>query len=212
MFLTRPLWYHSWCAVTPTPCLTTSVNKLDQLGFMYGSIQADALSSVVQNTAGAVAFILPFILYWKRDLRRAVSEAILLLYFTLWNGVLLELCRALSQRPRPLVFHDPLGEGANINQYTSFYSGHTSFVALAGLAMVCMVIRRFPGNRAYTLSFGMLYVCMSALTGSLRILGGRHYPTDVVAGFLFGSLIALAGNRLYSRMVSQSGRHDILWN
>jgi membrane-associated phospholipid phosphatase len=89
------------------------------------------------------------------------------------------------------VFRSPAGDGANIHQYTSFYSGHTSFVALA-LLITCLSLRdHVEGDRRRTiLTLAWLaYPLLTGLTACLRVIGGRHYPTDTLAGFLFGSLV-----------------------
>ena len=194
LFAGRSVLFHPWCAVIPTPCVVDSVNALDRVVFQFGSIQADFLSNVVQNTAGAIAFILPWILYSTPQIQKSLGEVYILLKASVWTLLSLELCRALVQRPRPLVFHDPMGEGAHVYQYTSFYSGHTSFVAVASLSMFFMVWRRWPRQRWLHINFIILYLCLCIATAGLRVLGGRHYPTDTIFGFIVGSLIAIACN------------------
>ena len=198
LFFCRALWYHQGCNTTPTPCTPLSVNAFDQIAFRYNSIFADFLSNIVQNGVGVLAFLLPVFLYRDREpkdwVQKSGFEIYLLLSATLWNAAILEICRAVVQRPRPLVYSSPLGDGANIHSYTSFYSGHTSFVALASLSMLFMVIRRYPLQRWLHFNFCVLYFCLSILTGALRVLGGRHFPTDVIFGFFAGSLIALFSN------------------
>jgi membrane-associated phospholipid phosphatase len=197
-YAARPFFYHAWCAVSPTPCTYFSVNAFDRVVFQFNSMRADFWSNVVQNCIIVIAFSLPW--FWNRAATRAWRESFFLLSATLWNLACLEITRTLVQRPRPLVFNSPFTDGANIHQYTSFYSGHTSFVALATLGLWFLAQRHFPGkvNRAIfpKLFFGF-YLAASFLVGALRILGGRHFPTDVIAGFAVGSMIATLIWRLF---------------
>jgi membrane-associated phospholipid phosphatase len=189
LFFMRIYWYQPWCATTPSPCIIDQVNILDRLVFLFGSKEADFWSNVVQNFTGMVAFIVPWALFKKEA---ALEETLITASTSFWNLAILEVVRAIVQRPRPLVFNNVMGDGANIHQYTSFYSGHTSFVALASLSFFFILKRRLPhlSWRAQSL---ILTACfgVTALTGILRVWGGRHYPTDVLAAILFGTSIAL---------------------
>jgi membrane-associated phospholipid phosphatase len=83
-----------------------------------------------------------------------------------------------------------MGDGANINQYTSFYSGHTSFVAYATLMSALWIRSRFGKSHFYTKMAWMSWIGITLLTATLRILGGRHYPTDTMVGTVAGTCIA----------------------
>jgi membrane-associated phospholipid phosphatase len=189
LFMMRVYWYTPWCAVTPSPCLADQVNFLDRIVFQFGSVQADFWSNVVQNFTGLMVFLTPWFLFKKEE---AFEETLITASTAFWNLAILESIRAMVQRPRPLVFNSVLQDGANIHQYTSFYSGHTSFVALAGLSFYFILMRRMPQlskkGQAAILSAALT---ITVLTGILRVLGGRHYPTDVLAAIFFGALIAL---------------------
>jgi membrane-associated phospholipid phosphatase len=189
LFLMRIYWYTPWCATTPTPCLVDQVNLLDRIVFQFNNVQADFWSNVVQNFTGLIVLVAPWFLFKKET---ALEETLITASTSFWNLAILESVRAIVQRPRPLVFNSVLGDGANIHQYTSFYSGHTSFVALAGLSFFFILKRRLPNlsKRAQTLIL-ITGLGMTLLTGILRVWGGRHYPTDVLAAIIFGTSIAL---------------------
>jgi membrane-associated phospholipid phosphatase len=193
LFWMRPLWFKAVCGAHPDTCTPSTVNGFDQLAFKYGSVFADFCSNVVQNGVGAIAFLLPWVL--RLPARASLRLNLTLLSITAWNGVVIELVRAAVQRPRPLVYASPLTDGANIHQYTSFYSGHTSFVTLALLFSVLWVGKLLPEFRRTWLFLAVLFPVLSTLTGVLRVIGGRHYPTDVLGGIVFGSLVCLGGFR-----------------
>ncbi len=195
LYFTRIYWYSPWCAVNPTPCIADQVNSLDRIVFQFGNIQADFWSNVLQNFVGIAVFLVPWFLFSKKI---ALEETLITGTITFWNLAWLEGFRALVQRPRPLVFHSVFGDGANIHQYTSFYSGHTSFVALASLSFFYMMKRRYPSLSSFTQKqIFLLYLVLSLLTGVLRVWGGRHYPTDTLAGLMMGSFITLYFQKKY---------------
>jgi membrane-associated phospholipid phosphatase len=199
MYFTRVYWYSPWCSTQPTPCLSEQVNFLDRIVFQWSNVQADFWSNVIQNFAGLVVFIAPWALFRKSV---ALEETLITASISFWNLAWMEIIRAVVQRPRPLVFHNVLGDGANIHQYTSFYSGHTSFVAIATLSFFFMMRRRYP-QLSTTTRNGLLlnFLGLTILTGILRVLGGRHYPTDVLAGLLVGTALTLYFQRKTAQMI-----------
>jgi membrane-associated phospholipid phosphatase len=203
LFGMRPLWIEPACGTRPALCTPSSVNGFDQIAFKYGSVFADFCSNLIQNGAGFLAFLLPWLLRLPKGLCLRLN--LVLLMITAWNGVLLELARALVQRPRPLVYASPLTDGANIHQYTSFYSGHTSFVTLALLFTFLWVGRLHPEKPKTRAFLALLFPLASLSTGVLRVIGGRHYPTDVIAGLGFGSLVCLIGMRWAGRRIESPG-------
>ena len=189
LFFTRIQWYTPWCAVTPTPCLAAEVNALDRIVFQFGNIQADFWSNVIQNFVGLVVFIAPWLIFSRKI---AIKETLVTGTIAFTNLACLEITRAMVQRPRPLVFQSVLGDGANIHSYTSFYSGHTSFVALASLSFFLMMKRRFLNlSKTVQKSLFASYLILTITTGALRVLGGRHYPTDVLVGLVMGTVLTL---------------------
>ena len=195
LFFARPIWFAPRCSAQPTGCSPDTLNGIDQVALSQHSVFADACSNWVQNGSGVFAFFLPWILLPRG--KRPLFLNLTLLSMTAWNGVFIEIIRALVQRPRPQVFGAPLTEGQNIHLYTSFYSGHTSFVALATLFTFLWVRSEKP-NAPWTQGvLFFLYLTLTATTGALRVMGGRHFPTDVIAGWVFGSVIC---GWVYSRI------------
>ncbi len=195
LYFARIYWYTPWCAVNPSPCMADHVNAFDRIVFQFNSVQADFWSNVIQNFVGIAVIVAPWFLFTRKI---ALEETLITGTVAGWNLAWLEGMRAIVQRPRPLVFQSLFGDGANINQYTSFYSGHTSFVALATLSFFFLMKRRFPSisNTARSSLFAS-YLLLTILTGTLRVLGGRHYPTDVLVGLCMGTIITVYFQRKY---------------
>lgn len=190
-YLLRPWTYTPWCAVIPTPCLPERVNSLDQIAFAHQSIFLDFLSNIEQNAIVVFMLVLPWIIL-KKAKSKALLASLFLILGTTANGALLELVHTLSQRPRPLVFRNPLGDGSNIHQYNSFYSGHTSFTAMATFCTFLWIGRFAPEQKKLKITALIAYFGLTATIGALRVLSGRHYPTDVLIGWIAGTLIGYA--------------------
>lgn len=95
----------------------------------------------------------------------------------------------LVQRARPLVYNTslPIEERTGKNRTNSFYSGHVSNTA-ASTFFIAKVFTDYHQIRGWKwiMIFGAAAI-PPALVGHYRILGGRHFRTDVITGMLVGA-------------------------
>ena len=96
------------------------------------------------------------------------------------SGTLLyKWLKGKTLRPRPFEVHQDIFMTGNPLDKFSFPSGHTLHAVVFGL----VAINYYPA-----LSFIIMpFVSMVALS---RVVLGLHYPSDVIAGAIIGSLIA----------------------
>jgi len=181
------------CTHEPASCTPESINPLDRWGLVrdYDWL-SDHLSYWTQDASAVLAVAAIFLLSPVR--RHAWAHLTLLLQCTFINGALIEAVRLVVQRPRPFVYFDPQQYGAAPAHYTSFYSGHTSFAALACACAVLASLDARPAIRRLVLGLALL---LTASTGLLRVTGSRHFITDVAFGALIGVAIAIAVNGLH---------------
>ena len=116
-------------------------------------------------------------------------------YFTLGvmvvTAVATTLLKMLVDRVRP-----PWQNPDDFLNSLSFPSGHASSVAALGgvvLVLVGMLVRRANVRRAAYVAV----VLVILVVGADRVLLGRHYPSDVIAGYLLGFGILLLGLAVY---------------
>lgn len=81
--------------------------------------------------------------------------------------------------------------------WTSFFSGHVSIVSATGFSVAHMVAQSGKATPVrvvvpYTLAAGL-----TVATAVSRVEAGRHFPTDVVVGGLFGAGLGIAVPELH---------------
>jgi membrane-associated phospholipid phosphatase len=193
-------WIHPYCADPQTPCSGLQVWWLDHFSIGVDVPGADLYSFYTQNLSGIVAILVPLI-WWvshygfKKSPMRVARDWLFLIQATAWNGCANEIAHFISRRPRPYVYTNPGDLGLDPANYTSFYSGHTSFAALAW-TFLWITLRRDDAPRWATHLIAFLGVAFVIATGTLRVLAARHFITDVAFGALAGTTIAILTNRL----------------
>jgi len=114
---------------------------------------------------------------------RRLALVIIVGTLTLW--ILVEIIKALSDRDRPFLTLDNTRVIGWRVRGDSFPSGHTSQVFF----LVTLSIHHFQLGIAATAA---LYA-LAALVGFTRIYVGAHYPRDVIAGVVLGSVWGVLG-------------------
>lgn len=110
-----------------------------------------------------------------------------------------EITKSLAGRIRPFAYnpevplHDKL-KSSDVRK--SFFSGHTSisFASVVFLAQTYATLH--PDSRWKTVVW-CTGLSAATLTGVLRILSGKHFPTDVIVGALVGSFIGFVIPKLH---------------
>ncbi len=125
------------------------------------------------------AFIAALILFFLDN--RNLALEIVFGTLTLW--ILVEIIKALANRDRPFLSLERTRVVGGREKGDSFPSGHTSQIFF----LVTLLIQSFQ------LGFGtsVLLYAIAALVGFTRIYVGAHYPRDVFAGVVLGSVWGL---------------------
>jgi membrane-associated phospholipid phosphatase len=114
------------------------------------------------------------------DYRRLAIEVI---FGTLTLWLLVEMIKALSDRDRPFLTLDKTRVIGWQEKGDSFPSGHTTQIFF----LMTLIIHYFQLGLVATAA---LYA-VAALVGFTRIYVGAHYPRDVIAGVVLGSVWGL---------------------
>lgn len=204
----RPYTLNTHCVSDPAGCTTSNVVGFDQIAIGRVDHDADSRSFDTQRWSGTVAvlgmwaWIAALVILGRlpplNALKLAGIDLALLLQAYVANGALNELVKTLVERPRPFVYPDPARFGLDPAHYTSFYSGHASFAAV-GAATLVITLRRRGAPLPVWLLAGGVGAGLAFATAYFRVAAGRHFPTDVMAGLVFGAGAAIAVSWVHSR-------------
>lgn len=133
--------------------------------------------------------ILPLTLLADKKMRKdAFSLAVLAAETGLITQGLTNCTKRIVLRDRPYVFNPevPASDRASAESMLSFFSGHTSTSASMSFFTAKVWSDYHPESRWKPLVWGTAAV-LPAVTGYCRYKAGKHYFTDVVAGYIVGA-------------------------
>ena len=162
---------------------------LDRQVIHFNSPRARKASDVTLHTAE----LLPLAFMLDRKTRHDFPKiAVMWGEVLLINGGVTALTKYTIKRPRPFVYHDDpsISEVQSWSAQTSFISGHTSMTAASSFFAAKVFADYFPESK-WKPAVWTAAAALPALTGYLRVRGGRHFPTDVIAGYAVGASIGL---------------------
>lgn len=153
----------------------------DRFAVDHSSKSAATASNVLMTTS--VGF--PLLFFSRKNIG---TDVLMFVESNLLCQGITQLCKGAFQRPRPYAYRPeyagrPLGRDA----FRSFISGHTS-AAFNGAVLAAVVYgKRHPGSKS-SRTVWVTGLTLAAATGTCRVLAGRHFPTDVLAGAAAGAL------------------------
>ncbi len=133
----------------------------------------------------------PFLLMLDKNMRQDfIPLGVMTLEAVVINGAMTTLIKGLAKRPRPFMYNPAidLEQKQNRNGQLSFYSGHTSNVAALSFFTAKVFTDYYPESK-WKPAVWTVAAILPAATGYLRVKGGKHFPTDVMTGYIAGGLV-----------------------
>ena len=167
----------------------TTVNSFDRVAIRKYSINAKNASDIFWGGS----HVLP-LLFLANEKTRTDFVTFAALYGEVFfvNGGLTLLTKATIRRTRPFVYNNevPLEEKLETNAQTAFFSGHTSFTAANTFFTAKVFADYYPDSKWKPMVWA-LAATIPAATGYFRVAAGKHYPTDVITGYLVGAAVGI---------------------
>lgn len=134
-------------------------------------------------------FFLPLTHYFGhrcREQKFAIAGMMIESFF-ITDGIV-NVLKATTKRFRPFIYNPdvPVEEKLNNQSRYSFVSGHTSNTAMIGFFSAKVFNDLYPDSKFKYFIWGTA-ITFPALTGYLRYKAGKHFPTDVIGGYLIGA-------------------------
>jgi membrane-associated phospholipid phosphatase len=112
--------------------------------------------------------------------------------------ILPALGKSAAERNRPYVYNPdaPLDEKLKRDARSSFFSRHTSMAFASGVFLSTVYNDYYPHSRSKSRILAGSLLGATAV-GVMRYESGMHFPSDIIAGAIVGSVIGYAVPRLH---------------
>jgi len=165
------------------------INFFDEIALDNLSESSDDLSDIIRS--GATILPLYFLLnhHTREDILPLIGMGAEV--FTISFGINI-LAKNVVNRTRPLTFNPQatLEKRTEIDARRSFYSGHTAHTAAFTFFMAKVISDYHPhAPKAFKAGLWSFSAVVPALSAWLRVRAGKHFPTDVITGYIAGAAI-----------------------
>jgi membrane-associated phospholipid phosphatase len=177
---------------------SSRLNSLDKIATSTYSLKADKTSDCFLLGSN----FLPLTLLADKRIRKDFATILTMGAETMLisNG-LTGLSKTGIQRTRPYVYNGSVALDAKLtkNARYSFISGHTSQVAAMSFFTAKVYVDYYPDSDWKPVVWAAA-AAVPAVTGYLRVKAGKHYPTDVMAGYAVGALTGILVPQLHKKL------------
>lgn len=188
------------------PCDRATVAGYDRFAIDQHNKTADKISEALVPAMVGAAFamaVLPELQLdadWERRGRAMLADAVVAGEAILATQVVTSALKIGLHHPHPQLYELPAGDPAYVDpgKYESMPSSHASQAMAAAAVTTAMFAVHFPKNR-WKWAVGAGAGAAGLAAGAMRVMAGKHFPSDVAAGTLLGTAIGVAVPLLHVR-------------
>ena len=166
-----------------------SINKFDRSATLQYSVSAAHWSDRFLLTS----LFLPAALMAGTEFRKdSLVVPVMAIEAILLTAAEVQLVKGLVKRIRPFAYNSraPLSAKKEADATASFFSGHTALTATTAMYTAAVYTQTHP-NRTRDPWIWAGAAALPLTTGYLRYRAGKHFPSDILAGLIIGSLNGL---------------------
>lgn len=166
------------------------VPGIDRIALDRWSLGAHRTSDVLMSASVAAAFAVSVI---AQNGEQPLLPVPMILESLLLTSGVTSIVKHSVGRARPYVYEVdvPPGQRPENGGLVSFWSGHTSTASSTTFACAAL-IQRSDASACVKTATWIGAAVLPAAVGFFRVKAGRHFPTDVFTGYVFGALIGTA--------------------
>lgn len=160
--------------------------RLDRFATRQWSPPTATASDVLMYSSIA----LPGLLFINKNVRKEHYVSLMYAETMLLTAGVTNLVKELTKRYRPFTYNENANESLKYKKDArlSFFSGHTSLAATSSFFMAKVFSDLNPESKLKPFVWTSAAV-LPAVMGLLRVFAGKHYPTDVIVGYVTGAAI-----------------------
>ena len=173
------------------------VNRFDRRTINLYSLRNQLYSDVLLTSA----YFYPALFLIDDKSRKGFLEiGVLSTEVFLLNASLTSIAKLSAKRYRPLAYNldVPIEKRMSKSARLSFFSGHTSAVSVLSFFSAKVFHDYYPESK-WRPAVWTTAALIPAATGYFRVKGGKHFPTDVIVGYLVGAAIGVGVPHLHKK-------------
>lgn len=175
-----------------TPAQLTSLDRYEIPGFDRPAVfNWNPDVALASDVAMYATFTLPAFMMLSRDARRDfLAVGFIYAEVAMLTVGLTELTKGIARRARPYAYNSDveLSIRTDRDARLSFFSGHTSVTAALCFATAKM-FSDYSDDPTHEALVWTAAAIVPAATGVLRYEAGKHFPSDIIAGYFVGGAI-----------------------
>ncbi len=145
-------------------------------------------SAIASDVFLYTSVALPGLLFINKNVRQEKYVSMMYVETMLLTLGVNNLEKELNKRYRPFAYNSSVDMDRRTEKDArkSFFSGHTSLTASASFFLAKVYTDLNPGRKLNPLVWTSAAV-LPAIVGLLRYFAGKHYPTDILVGYVTGA-------------------------
>lgn len=168
--------------------------------------QYDGRKENISDILLGVGILTPLSLFADKQISHDAAPVTLMLgEVALLNVGITSSFKGGFKRTRPYVYNPDIALGKKTDKKSrhAFFSGHVSNTASLSF-FTASVVSKYSQNKTVNTLVWTGAILLPAATGYLRYKSGKHYPTDVITGYLVGASIGYLIPKLHESKARKS--------